>query len=34
VVMRGTCERQGAMRIGFGECAGRIAPAHGGGTGR
>jgi fumarylacetoacetase len=34
VVMRGTCERRGAVRIGFGECAGRIAPAHVGGTER
>jgi fumarylacetoacetase len=34
VVMRGTCERPGAARIGFGDCAGRITPAHGGGTPR
>jgi fumarylacetoacetase len=29
VVMRASCERQGAVRIGFGECAGRIAGARG-----
>ncbi len=27
VVMRGWCERQGAVRIGFGECAGTVVPA-------
>jgi fumarylacetoacetase len=27
VVMRGSCEREGAVRIGFGECAGRVTPA-------
>jgi fumarylacetoacetase len=27
VVLRGYCEREGATRIGFGECRGRIAPA-------
>jgi fumarylacetoacetase len=31
VVMRGWCERDGAARIGFGECAGTVVPAHGGG---
>ncbi len=27
VVMRGSCEREGAVRIGFGECVGRVAGA-------
>jgi fumarylacetoacetase len=27
VIMRGYCEREGAVRIGFGECRGRVAPA-------
>jgi fumarylacetoacetase len=27
VVMRGWCEREGAMRIGLGECRGRVTPA-------
>ena len=27
VVMRGYCEREGAERIGFGECRGIIQPA-------
>ena len=33
-MMRGTCERQGAVRIGFGECAGRVTPALGGSSQR
>ena len=31
VVLRGWCERDGATRIGFGECAGTVVPAYGGG---
>jgi fumarylacetoacetase len=27
VIMRGYCEREGAVRIGFGECRGRVMPA-------
>ena len=27
VIMRGTCERAGAARIGFGECRGEVLPA-------
>ena len=27
VIMRGTCERPGARRIGFGECRGEVVPA-------
>jgi fumarylacetoacetase len=27
VILRGSCERQGAARIGFGECRGLILPA-------
>jgi fumarylacetoacetase len=27
VVMRGWCERDGATRIGLGECRGRVTPA-------
>jgi fumarylacetoacetase len=31
VVLRGYCERDGARRIGFGECAGTVVPARAGG---
>jgi fumarylacetoacetase len=27
LILRGYCEREGAVRIGFGECRGRIEPA-------
>jgi fumarylacetoacetase len=27
VILRGWCERQGAARIGFGECRGMVLPA-------
>jgi fumarylacetoacetase len=30
VIFRGTCQRVGAARIGFGECRGVVLPAHGG----
>ena len=29
VILRGSCERRGHARIGFGECRGRVLPAHG-----
>ena len=29
VVLRGTCEREGAVRIGFGECRGEVLPSIG-----
>jgi fumarylacetoacetase len=28
VVFRASCQRDGAVRIGFGDCAGTVAPAH------
>ena len=31
VILRGWCEREGAARIGFGECAGTVVPANAGG---
>jgi fumarylacetoacetase len=28
IVLRGVCEREGARRIGFGECRGTVLPAY------